>query len=249
MKTFRKVFCLTIGLIFCCGIFFAGAADAQNYNTQIKKTQKYINTIDAKIKKLSKKLTVSKKKQIAQLKTKRKVAVQQLRALQQKAKDAVAVEELTGYEEPTTEQPVEPVSEQPTQLPTNAVSAPKGIGGTKVLVGFGGGAGMVNLGYTFPIGTRAGIRVEAGYGAGNQYSLMDAGVSAIIPFGAEYVGVRLGAANYSEAVTDIPGISGILAKGTHVGGGIFGGMKIFGVDTEIGYNTDLGLTAGALFKF
>ncbi|MFA5840350.1 MAG: hypothetical protein WC890_06830 [Candidatus Margulisiibacteriota bacterium] len=248
MNYLKRGMGLAVGLIFFCGIFLGNAVEAKNYNTQIKKTQKYIKTIDTKIKKLSKKLTAKNKKSITTLKKQRKTAVAQLRSLQKLAKVPVTVEEPTGDEEPVTTEPVEPVSEQPVQV-SPAGGTTNSLAGTRIMAGFGGGAGIVNLGYTFPIGSRAGIRVEAGYGMGNQYSLMNAGVSAIIPFGAEYVGVRVGAANYSEAVTDVPGISGVLSQGAHVGAGIFGGLNILGLNTEIGYNTDLGLTAGAVFLF
>ena len=70
-----------------------------------------------------------------------------------------------------------------------------------------------------------------------------------MPFGDNYAGLRLGLANYSETVSGVPGVSGNVAKGSKFGLGVFAGRPIGPVLAQIGYDTALGLNAGAVYKF
>ena len=63
------------------------------------------------------------------------------------------------------------------------------------------------------------------------------------------IGLEGGMANYSEKVENIPGISGEIDKGSKAGVGIFAGTKLGMVRARIGYNSALGLTAAAVYKF
>lgn len=118
----------------------------------------------------------------------------------------------------------------------------------QVGLGFGGGAGMLGVGYGMLV-AGLDLLLGAGYGIGNQYSVVTVGLAGVFPFGNNYAGLELGLASYSETVSDVLGVSGNIEKGSKAGIGIFGGTKLGMVDAQIGYNTALGLTVGAIYKF
>ncbi|MDI6731403.1 MAG: hypothetical protein QME05_02330 [Candidatus Margulisbacteria bacterium] len=240
MKKNINKFCLGMLFVFLFGCLLSASGFAAGKNTQqeIKKAQKYVNLLDKKIKKLSKKPTAKNKAVIVKLKQQKQYALQRIKSL--KAGQAKKTEPVYG-ELIIDELETEP----PSELASQASSYPR----SQVFVGMAGGAGTLNLGYNFPVGPANNIRVEAGFGLGNQYSIIDAGISGTIPLGAQYVGLRLGVTNYSTATTDVPGLSGIIPQGAKVGGGVFGGLKVLNFNTEIGYSTDYGFLIGLIQRF
>ena len=117
-------------------------------------------------------------------------------------------------------------------------------------LGYGGGAAVVGLGYVLPLKTQFAVVLGAGYGMGNQYSILIGKISAIKPLANDnFAGISLGVANYSEAVSGIPGIAGTIVKGSRFGVGLVVGRQIEKVKVLIGYDTALGVTAGAVYSF
>lgn len=228
--------CLLVGSLF----FTRGFAAAKNTQLEIKKTQKYVNQIDKKIKQLNMKPAAKNNNKIIKLKKEKQAALQRIKSLKnasQPNKEKPGYKELVGGEMAIEQA----ISSQPT--------TPKAAARKQILVGMAGGAGVFNFGYNLPVGPVNEGRLEAGYGLGNQYSIINAGISGILPFGAQYIGLRLGVTNYSAAVAGVPGIAGTVPPGTKIGTGIFGGMKMFNFNTEIGYSSDLGLILGVVSRF
>jgi hypothetical protein len=115
--------------------------------------------------------------------------------------------------------------------------------------GFGGGAGMMGFGYRFAAFRGINILFNVFYGIGNKYSIVNGNISGIRSFGANFAGLIVGITNYSEKVTDIPGISGNIEKGSRIGAGLLLGRVIGPLRAQLGYNTALGLTAGVAYQF
>lgn len=126
---------------------------------------------------------------------------------------------------------------------------PKGRGGLQASVGLGGGSLLLGIGHGRPIQPNMDIVIDAGYGLGNQFSVLTAGVSGVMLFDENYAGLRVGLSNYSETLSNVPGLSGNVTKGGKIGLGVFAGKSLGAFKAQIGYDTALGLTAGAVFKF
>lgn len=114
--------------------------------------------------------------------------------------------------------------------------------------GFGGGAGLLKIGYTLPV-RNFNLTGDLGYALGNSFSVMVGDIQGVFGIGSNRLGVELTAANYSKSVTNVPGISGNIDQGTKIGAGIFFGMPLRGVMLQAGYNSALGLNANVAYKF
>lgn len=115
-------------------------------------------------------------------------------------------------------------------------------------LGFGGGAGGIKLSYNLPT-EKINFAVEAGYGMGTNYSVTSFDLVGRVPLKNMFIGLGLGAANYSSDAADILGLSGIVDQGTKYGAEIFAGTEINQLQFRIGYSSAQGLIAGALYKF
>jgi len=129
----------------------------------------------------------------------------------------------------------------------------KGKRGFEAEVGYGAGALQLGGGYGF---TFRNLNLVAGlsYGIGNSYSVMNAGLSAVFPFGDSFAGAQLGMTNYSARVADILGVSGNIEQGSRAGFGVFFGRpmsvpKIGKIAVKFGYNTAMGITLVGVYKF
>ena len=120
-----------------------------------------------------------------------------------------------------------------------------------IVGGYGGGAGLVGAGYNLPITERLALSLDGAYGFGNGYSVIKGGVSGLWSFGRMCVGGGVVTTNYSETVTEIPGLSGNYDKGTWYGGEVFVGYTFGAIRLKAGYNTGLagGLTAVINYKW
>jgi hypothetical protein len=114
--------------------------------------------------------------------------------------------------------------------------------------GFGGGAGLLKIGYTLPV-RNFNLTGDLGYALGNSFSVMVGDIQGVFGIGSNRLGVELTAANYSKSVTNVPGISGNIDQGTKIGAGIFFCMPFRGVMLQAGYNSALGLNANVAYKF
>ena len=115
--------------------------------------------------------------------------------------------------------------------------------------GLGGGAAMLKAGYVFPARGNLSIALDAGYGFGNEYSVVAAGISGIIPLKNNfYGGLNVAYTDYSEAVTNIAGI-GDVDKGSSAGVGLFVGKSLEKFSVQAGYNSALGIVAEGIYKF
>lgn len=220
MKKVLGLFLVFILLVSIAGI---GFAQIEEKKAGLEKIQDYVKSLDQKIERARAAKQISKVSEFKELKRKELERAERLR-------------------------------KEIAKLETEAkakIQAPKieRKGGFLLGAGFGGGAGIVGVGYRHPIMQNFDLTFNAGLGIGNKYSIVIAGVTGIMPFGNNYAGLEIGLANYSEKVTDLPGLSGTFEKGSRVGLGLFVGTPIGPVRAELGYNSALGLTAGAVYKF
>jgi hypothetical protein len=114
--------------------------------------------------------------------------------------------------------------------------------------GLGGGAAMIKAGYVFPPMRNISFALDAGYGFGNEYSVVAAGISGMIPLRNFYAGLNVAYADYSEAVTDIAGM-GDVDKGSSAGVGLFVGKSLGKLGVQAGYNSAMGIVAEGVYKF
>lgn len=115
--------------------------------------------------------------------------------------------------------------------------------------GYGGGSGIAGVGYRMPIREKFILKTEAGYGIGNNYSVVTANMTAVIPLGDNFAGAGISMSNYSRTVTNILGISGNIDQGTRWGAGIYYGRNFGRISARLGYDLAQGLTAGMTYKF
>ncbi|MFH1683906.1 MAG: hypothetical protein ABIA67_03385 [Candidatus Margulisiibacteriota bacterium] len=219
MKKVIVVFILSV-LVF--GLGKAAFAQLEEKKAELEKVKKYIVLLDNKIELARKAKQINKIAEINETK----------RNASQRAKKLSA--------EIATLEKVKPKARG---------LGPKGRGGLQASAGLGGGSLILGIGYERPLQQNMDIVLDAGYGFGNQFSVITAGVSGLMPFGDNYAGLRLGLANYSETVSGVLGVSGNVVKGSKFGLGVFAGRPIGPVTAQIGYDTALGLTAGAVYKF
>ncbi len=133
----------------------------------------------------------------------------------------------------------------PVDVPT--VKAQKSSEGLSVKGGLAGGA--ARLGVSFDKKVKETMMVmEAGYGIGNQYSLMSAGVGIKLPVKESlYAGASVNYSAYSDAVK--LSIGGEIKEKAGVGFGVFAGSRIKeDLSIQAGYDTRLGLIAEASYK-
>lgn len=118
--------------------------------------------------------------------------------------------------------------------------------------GYGGGALQLGGGYRFPFRNLK-LVAKLDFGMGNEYTTVTAGLRAVFPVGPDFAGAELGVVDYSETVTDIPGVSGNIERGMQFGFGVFAGRPVelpfAKLDARIAYNTALGITASAIYSF
>lgn len=126
--------------------------------------------------------------------------------------------------------------------------APKRMQGWRLAGGYGGGAGLVRLGYLFPV-KKANIIVDLGYALGNQYNISLGGLSFFFPQGPDrYLTLDVLSANYSQTVAEILGLSQI-SQGSNTGFGLSYGFPFKAFTGQVGYNTALGVTLSLVRQF
>jgi len=222
----RKVLGWFLVLLFVAGICGAAMAQLREKRAELEKVKNYIKVLDQKIVNARNAKQINK---IAQLKDMKRKELARAEALQL---------EITRLEK---------TGPGPSPKAKGRAVGPR-KGGFQLSAGYGGGAGIIGAGYSIPIAA-INLEIGAGYGIGNKYSVMTAGVAGVFPLGNFCVGLEGGMANYSEKVENIPGISGEIDKGSKAGGGVFVGTKLGMISARIGYNSALGATAAAVYKF
>ena len=100
--------------------------------------------------------------------------------------------------------------------------------------GIGGGALIMAGGYSLQPINEFDTLVEAGLGIGKAYPILVLDARGIMPLTNTYI--------------DYTGLELSLAD-SKLGLGLFMGKKVGDFDAEIGYNTTLGITVGAVYKF
>jgi hypothetical protein len=221
----KRFFAMILVLALVSGAAFAQVEAKQAELTRVKA---YIKVLDGKIASARKaKLTVK----VKQLTMEKQAQLNRASALQKEIAAPKSKEKITV-----------------TRVTKIQVVTPARKGGFLAGAGFGGGAGIIRVGYLLPVMDSMDVAFEAGYGIGNDYSVPAAGVSAIIPFNQYFAGFSLGAASYSKKVYNIAGI-GTVDKGTKFGIGVFGGTMLGPARAQLGYDSALGLTAGLMYKF
>jgi hypothetical protein len=221
----RKIFGLLLVIVFLVGIAGTGFAQLEEKKAELEKVKQYILVLDQKIRKARAARQINKIAEFKDLKRRELERAKQLK------KEIARLEK--AEVKPRAAKRMGPKAKR---------------GGFQVGAGYGGGAAILGAGYTIPT-ARLDLLIDAGYGLGNEYSVLSANISGVIPMGANYVGIGLGMANYSEKVKDIPGLSGEIDKGSRFGAGLFFGRSFGRFRAQIGYNSALGLTAGLNYKF
>lgn len=218
----KKIIGLLLVFVFLVGISGTGFAQIENKKAELAKIKKYVMVLDRKIKKARSAKKINKIAELKDLKRKQLARAKKLKV------------EIARLEKGRPK--------------GKAKAGAKGRRGFQAGLGFGGGAGILGVGYAMPLGG-FGLLVDGGYGIGSKYSVLAVNLSGIFPFGDNYAGIGMGMANYSETVSDIPGVSGNIDKGSKFGFGLFAGRAFGRICAQIGYNSALGLTAGVNYKF
>ena len=221
----RKMFGWLLVFVFLAGLAGTGFAQVEEKKAELEKIKQYIITLDQKIIKARADKQINKIAELKELKRRELARAKELR------------QEIARLEKAEV---------RPRAAKRMGPKAKRG--GFQVGAGYGGGAAILGAGYTIPT-ARLDLLIDAGYGLGNEYSVLSANISGVIPLGANYVGIGLGMANYSEKVKDIPGLSGEIDKGSRFGAGLFFGREFGRFRAQIGYNSALGVTAGLNYKF
>jgi hypothetical protein len=216
----KKVIGLLLVFVFLVSISGVGFAQVEKKKAELAKVREYMIVLDQKIKKARAAKKINKIAELKDLKRKELARAKKLKA------------EIARLEKGRPK----------------AKARAKGRARFQAGLGFGGGAGILGVGYAMPLGG-LGLLVDGGYGMGSKYSVLSVNLSGIFPFGDNYAGLGMGMANYSETVTDIPGVSGNIDKGSKFGFGLFVGRAFGPLLAQIGYNSALGLTAGVNYKF
>ena len=128
---------------------------------------------------------------------------------------------------------------------------PKKVEGKNIAIakiGLGGGSVLISGSYLVPSGSFY-LGGEAGYGIGNQFGVLEFGVVALYPMEKNFVGINLVSANYSQTVQGVPGVSGNISGGNFGIGAFYGMTFSKNIQAEVGYNTALGLTLNAGYRF
>jgi type II secretory pathway pseudopilin PulG len=222
---------MLIGLIVLTGMILLlqpAFGQVSDKKAELEKVRKYISLLDQKI--INARNLGDQQKVI------------QLQGMKQKELDRAQrlKQEIEGMEMPATRR--ETVRESRTAAETRK-------GGFLVGGGYGGGAAIIKAGYAFPVGQNYDLGLNAGFGIGNEYSIVMGGAFGKILFDNFYTGIDLGFANYSETVTNIAGISGNIEKGGQFEAELFAGAQLGQIQLQAGYNTALGITATAAYKF
>lgn len=223
MKRSLAVLLVAVLLLGFVGAAFARADDER---AELDKVKKYLVVLDQKIKQARAQRHINKLAQLKHLKR------QELARAKKLVADISALE--SGSKKAAGPKPVPAGLAAWRRLQANA--------------GFGGGGLLLGIGYVMPV-ARVELLPNAGIGIGNGYTILSAGLAAVIPLGDACFGVEGGLVDYSARVGNIPGVSGNLEKGMSAGFGVFAGRKIGPVRARVGYNSALGLTLGAAHRF
>lgn len=228
----KKLTALLLAAVLVVGLSLPVFGQIEGKKAELEKVRQYIKLLDAKIVKARAAKQINKVAQLKDLKRKELARAEKLK------KDISALE--------TAEIKVKVKAKVQERVKAKAEPRRRGL---QVGAGLGGGAAMLRLGYFFPLLQGMDVVLDAGYGIGNEYSVIAGNAAGIFSLGNLYTGLELSVANYSETVTDIIGISGNIDKGSKLGFGVFVGRPFGRLKAQVGYNTALGLTAGALLKF
>jgi len=218
---------LAVIFIFVFGLILIQPAFAQleEKKVELKKIGAYIKFLDTKIVKARKARQINRLARLKELKRLEIARAEKLR------KEIAGLESVPGGR----------------YLPKQRVGRKRGFCAG---VGYGGGSGVVKLGYVIPSMRNSEVIIDLGYGLGNSFNITLFEVSGRMPLGRDnFAGLELSMANYSQSVTDVPGISGTIGAGSRTGFGVFAGRWLGKTQVQVGYNSALGLTVGAIYKF
>ena len=221
----KKIVSWFLVLGFAAAMAGMACAQLEEKKAELEKVKIYIKTLDEKIVKARAQRKINK---IAELKHLKRRELERAKKLRQ---------EIASLEK------VSPRG--------RAVGRPAHAGGRgrfQASAGYGGGGAMFGGGYVMPVGL-AEAQFNAGLGIGNSYTVLCANVAGVFPLRNFYVGLEVGGASYSEKVRKIPGLSGDIDKGSRAGFGVFAGTKLGLIRAQVGYNSALGLTVGAIYRF
>jgi len=231
------VFVFIVSMAVTC---FAG--ELEDKQAELQRVKKYITTLDAKIIEARDAKQINRIAQLKELKRRQLDRAENLKA------------EIEKLERGETVAPMPEPKPMPEPEPVVAAKPEmKAERGWRVDAGYGGGSFMLGGGYRFPFRN---LNLVAGidYGISNGYSIINARIGSVFPMGSNIVEVNLGLTDYSATVTDILGVSGNIEKGGRLGFGVSVGRPVNlpwagKVNLGVGYNTALGLTAGATYQF
>lgn len=221
----RKYLIVGLVALFALTLMQPGFAQLKEKKEELRKIGDYIKLLDTKIIKARQARQINK---IARLKELKRFEIDRAEKIRQ---EIAELESIPGGR----------------FVPKQRVGRPRGFCAG---VGYGGGSGVVKLGYVLPFVRQSEVIVDLGYGIGNSFNITLIEVSGRMPLGRDnFAGLELSSANYSKSVTDVPGLSGTIGAGSRSGFGVFAGRWLGKTQVQVGYNSALGLTVGAIYKF
>ncbi|MBU1027322.1 MAG: hypothetical protein KKA31_06290 [Candidatus Margulisbacteria bacterium] len=224
----RRIVAICLLLIFAAPCF----ADLEAKKEEYLKVKEYLNTLDKKIVEARQKRQINRLAELKDIKRNVIARANNLKAEIDNPGPAAAVEKKAEKKAASN-----PIRDSVLTNPNYFVSA-----------GYGGGAVMAGFGFVNPVMPGMDLVLGLNLGLGNNVTVIDAGVATQFPFADNYLGVELDMVNYSNDVSDIPGLNKV-EKGFRAGFGVYGGKNFGQLGAQLGYNTALGLTAKLIFNF
>jgi hypothetical protein len=159
---------------------------------------------------------------------------------------AAPLKKIIPAAKPTVIKKVAVPTAKPIAKPAPTVASDRGFAAK---VGLIGGTAAAEIGYYLPTGPLS-TALYIGYGFGNKFNVTTAQLEESVRLGAFNVALLFDYANYSSAVNNLPGLSGITTRGEHTGLGLAVSKEINEKLTAgVGYSKALGLLAAVGYRF
>jgi len=257
MQNHKRVIALILAVFFALTLFV--------FPTQAAKKKPSSKKVKIAAKKRTTKKTIKKisKKPIKKIRKAKKKSRRTIKKAKKKVTAKAKIKKWTGPRpdfpvvddtQKQTYTPVTPMTTTtlPAPPPPPVVTQKQPMNRGIFMPTIGSVGGTTALGVTFigPLAGDANLGVTGLYGIGNKYTVMSLQGRLIFPvLTSSYVAVGGDVGSYSANVRNIPGISGTVTQGSHIGLGIAGGINLDPYKVEVGYSTALGLTAAVSYLF
>ncbi len=180
-----------------------------------------------------------------------KAYIQLLEEKQQEAKAGGNEEKAAQLEQMINEEKVRLANLSMAEKETTSIGNANARSGFKLNGSYAGGSFIGGIGLGIAITSNLELGLDAGYGIAEnaKHSVTAASVSVTQRIAPLFlIGLSADYGNYANQVNNVAGL-GTVAKGTKIGGGLFGGVSFYSIDLRVGYSTALGVTAGGSYRF